>query len=96
MNDDLLSWAKKIEGFRFHPSFHLGLGDIRLSAGDNEDLCILLRAASADNERLREALKFITTTRPDGTPAYSEALMFDVAADALKATMQVHYPADRL
>jgi hypothetical protein len=37
-----------------------------------------------ENERLREALKFITTTRPDGAPAYSEASMFDVAADALK------------
>jgi hypothetical protein len=53
-----------------------------------------VEALHAKCERLRHALEFITTTRPDGTPAYGELLMFGVALDALEATMQVHCPAE--
>jgi hypothetical protein len=57
-------------------------------------LCAGYELLQAENERLRHALEFITTTRPDGTPAYGELLMFGVALDALEATMQVHCPAE--
>jgi hypothetical protein len=69
----------------------------QLAAATDANISLLLDEdrLQAENERLRHALKFITTTRPDGAPAYGEALMFDVAADALEATMQAHYPAGR-
>lgn len=48
------AWADKIQMFRFHDSFHLGLGDIRLSRGDGDDLMRDLMEADALEARVAE------------------------------------------
>ena len=58
------AWADKIQMFRFHKNFHLGLGDIRLSRADGDELmrdlmeaAAALRELEAERDRLRGLIK---------------------------------------
>ena len=46
-------WRDKIHHFRFDDRFHLGLGDVRLTCGDGDDIVSDLYSAEAERDQLR-------------------------------------------
>ena len=77
---------KRWNGLRFNQDYHLGLGDIRLTIGMQDELLDEVTQLEAENERLREAIEAWVDAHKSGycTENYLHCTTSDGLRDALE------------